>query len=339
VTVNADTWTVTGITSDADLKLRVGTEIAGPDVPANLVINQAINLGTGSLYLDVDGNVTQTAPGTITADGLALIVDGYTELDLNNDVNLLAAQPEVAPGDDPNGAILFNDIDDLAIDTVSVTVNADTWTVTGITSDADMKLRVGTEIAGPDVLANLVINQAINLGTGSLYLDVDGNVTQTAPGTITADGLALIVDGYTELDLNNDVNLLAAQPEVAPGDDPNGAILFNDIDDLAIDTVSVTVNADTWTVTGITSDADMKLRVGTEIAGPDVLANLVINQAINLGTGSLYLDVDGNVTQTAPGTITADGLALIVDGYTRTEPEQRRQLAGRPTGGRPGRRS
>jgi hypothetical protein len=319
VTVNADTWTVTGITSDADLKLRVGTEIAGPDVPANLVINQAINLGTGSLYLDVDGNVTQTAPGTITADGLALIVDGYTELDLNNDVNLLAAQPEVAPGDDPNGAILFNDIDDLAIDTVSVTVNADTWTVTGITSDADLKLRVGTEIAGPDVLANLVINQAINLGTGSLYLDVDGNVTQTAPGTITADGLALIVDGYTELNLNNDVNLLAAQPEVAPGDDPNGAILFNDIDDLAIDTVSVTVNADTWTVTGITSDADLKLRVGTEIAGPDVPANLMINQAINLGTGSLYLDVDGNVTQTAPGTITADGLALIVDGYTELD--------------------
>jgi hypothetical protein len=71
------------------------------------------------------------------------------ELNLNNDVNLLAAQPEVAPGDDPNGAILFNDIDDLAIDTVSVTVNADTWTVTGITSDADMKLRVEPRLRAP----------------------------------------------------------------------------------------------------------------------------------------------------------------------------------------------
>ncbi len=258
---------VAGITtSDADVKLLVGTEIAGPDGAGNdLMVNQAINLGTGSLYLDVEGNVTQTGNGTITADGLPLIVDGYMELDLDNDVNTLAAQPEAAPGDDPNGAIKFHDIDQLAVGEVTVMVADDAWTVAGITtSDADVKLLVGTEIAGPDGAGNdLMVNQAINLGTGSLYLDVEGNVTQTAPGTITADGLALIVDGYTELDLDNDVNTLAAQPEGAPGDDPNGAIKFHDIDHLTVGTVTVTVNADAWTVTGITtSDADVKLSGG-----------------------------------------------------------------------------
>ncbi len=68
-------------------------------------------------------------------------MDGYTELDLDNDVNTLAAQPEAAPGDDPNGAIKFHDIDDLTVGTVTVTVNAETWEVAGITtSDADVSI-------------------------------------------------------------------------------------------------------------------------------------------------------------------------------------------------------
>ena len=55
------------------------------------MITEAIKLGSGNLFLDVAGNVTQTTTGTITAAGLALMVDGNTMLGLGNNVATLAA--------------------------------------------------------------------------------------------------------------------------------------------------------------------------------------------------------------------------------------------------------
>ena len=50
------------------------------------------HLGTGNLFLNVTGNVTQKAGDTITAAGLALMVDGTTTLnDPANNVITLAA--------------------------------------------------------------------------------------------------------------------------------------------------------------------------------------------------------------------------------------------------------
>ncbi len=285
--------TVTVLDGTGDQMQIIGITTTNDDVKliagGNLAINQAINLGTGDLFLDVAGNVTQTAPGTITAGGLALMVDGTTRLQLGNDVNVLAANT----GD----TVLYNDLNGLTIGTVTVLDGTgDQMQIIGITTtNDDVKL-----IAGGD----LAINQAINLGTGDLFLDVAGNVTQTAPGTITAGGLALMVDGTTRLQLGNDVNVLAANT----GD----TVLFNDLNGLTIGTVTVLDGTgDQMQIIGITTtNDDVKL-----IAGGD----LAINQAINLGTGDLFLDVAGNVTQTAPGTITAGGLALMVDGTTRLQ--------------------
>ena len=60
-------------------------------VGADLAINAAINAGTGSLWLEVAGDGTQTISGTITAFGLALVVDGDVTLVSNNAVDVLAA--------------------------------------------------------------------------------------------------------------------------------------------------------------------------------------------------------------------------------------------------------
>ena len=288
-TVTVDGMTVTGLKSILDdVKLTTG---------GNLVINSAINLGAGDLFLDVDGDVNQTAPGTITAAGLGLMVDGNTRLQLANDVDRLAAST--------GGTILFNDVDGLTVSTVTVLDGtADQMQLSGITTtNDDVKLIVG-DTAGE----NLSIEQAINLGTGDLFLDVAGNVTQTTPGTITAAGLGLMVDGNTRLQLANDVDRLAAST--------GGTILFNDVDGLTVSTVTVLDGtADQMQLTGITTtNDDVKLIVG-DTAGE----NLSIEQAINLGTGDLFLDVAGNVTQTAPGTIIAAGLGLMVDGNTRLQ--------------------
>ncbi len=167
------------------------------------------------------------------------MVDGTTRLQLGNDVNVLAANT----GD----TVLFNDLNGLTIGTVTVLDGTgDQMQIIGITTtNDDVKL-----IAG----GNLAINQAINLGAGDLFLDVAGNVTQTAPGTITAGGLALMVDGTTRLQLGNDVNVLAANT----GD----TVLFNDLNGLTIGTVTVLDGTgDQMQIIGITTtNDDVKLK-------------------------------------------------------------------------------
>ena len=74
------------------------------------MITEAIKLGSGNLFLDVAGNVTQTTTGTITAAGLALMVDGNTMLGLGNNVATLAANT--------GGTIFYNDSDGLTVGTV-----------------------------------------------------------------------------------------------------------------------------------------------------------------------------------------------------------------------------
>ncbi|MEZ6134697.1 MAG: hypothetical protein R3C53_07290 [Pirellulaceae bacterium] len=259
--------TVTGITTtNDDVKLTV---LAG-----NLDINNAIALGTGDLFLDVTGNVAQTA--AITAAGLGLMVDGTTTLNnVANNVTTLAA--------DNGGQTLFTDANTLVVGSVTV----DGMTVTGVTTtNDDVKLTV---LAG-----NLNINNAIALGTGDLFLDVTGNVSQTA--AITAAGLGLMVDGTTTLNnVANNVTTLAA--------DNGGQTLFTDADTLVVGSVTV----DGMTVTGVTTtNDDVKLTV--------LVGNLDINNAIAMGTGDLFLDITGNVAQTAA--IASAGLGLMVDGTT-----------------------
>ena len=250
-------------------------------VDANdLDIDEDIRSGTGNLFLDVAGNVTQQAGDTITAGGLALMVDGTTTLTdpANNVVNFAA---------DNGGIILYRDADTLNIESITV----DGMLVTGITTSGDdVKLTVD--------LNDLDIDDDIILGAGNLFLDVTGNVTQQAGDSISAAGLALMVDGTTTLtDPANDVTNFAAN---------NGGItLYRDADTLNIESVTV----DGMLVTGImTSGDDVKLTVD--------LNDLDIDDDIILGAGNLFLDVTGNVTQQAGDSISATGLALMVDGTT-----------------------
>ena len=237
----ADQMQLAGITtSNDDVKLIVG-DTAGE----NLSIEQAIGLGTGDLFLDVAGNVTQATPGTITAAGLGLMVDGNTRLQLGNDVDTLAANT--------GSTILFNDVDGLTIGTVTVLDGtADQMQLAGITtSNDDVKLIVG-DAAGE----NLSIEQAIGLGTGDLFLDVAGNVTQADSrydygGRTGADGRRKHATAA-----GNDVDTLAANT--------GGTILFNDVDGLTVGTVTVLDGtADQMQLAGITtSNDDVKLIVG-----------------------------------------------------------------------------
>ncbi len=269
--------TITGITTSGDdVRLTTG---------GDLVIDEDIALGAGDLLLTVTGNVSQNAGDTIAATGLALDVSGTTTLTQPNDVATLAA--------DTDGTIDYNDTDGLTIGSVTVLVT----TITGLTTSSDdVRITAG---------GSLVIDEDVNLSAGDLLLDIAGNVSQNAGDTITAAGLALVVDGTTTLTLANNVATIAANN--------GGTIDYTDTNSLTVGAVTVLAQ----TVTGIsTSDDEVRLTVGTT-AGND----LAIIQPINVNPtaaagGDLMLDVGGNVTQTPPGTIVAEGLALIVDGST-----------------------
>src|SRR5438034_11585662 len=92
-----------GITSTShDVKLTTG---------GNLIINQAVTLGTGNLTLSVTGNVTQGASGVLTAAGLQLMGSGSAHLDNGaNDITTLAASF--------NGPISYTDLNSLTVGTV-----------------------------------------------------------------------------------------------------------------------------------------------------------------------------------------------------------------------------
>ena len=258
--LTVDTITTSGIsTSNDNVKLTTG---------GDLTINEAIAVGTADLLLDVSGNVTQTA--AISGTGLLLMVDGTTTLNQPaNDFDVFAA--------DSNDQTLYTDTDDLDINSLTI----DGMTAIGITtSDDDVKLTIG---------GNLSINESIGTGTGDLFIDVAGNVTQTT--TITGAGLALTVDGTTTLtDNNNDFTTLAANN--------NGQTLFVDTDDLNVSSVTV----DGMTVDGITtSDDDLTL----------CAESLTVSQDISVGAATIRLEANvGGVTQTG-NSIAADALGVV----------------------------
>ena len=209
--IDAEATALTGITtSDDDVKLTAA---------GNLTLEEATNLGEGDLFLDVDGDVSQLADGTIDAAGLGLNVQGQTVLNEANDIDVLAATNR--------GATQVSDINDLKTGNVTVeavsadramaamngTVDAAAVSLTGITtSDDDAKLTAN---------GNLTLEEAVTLGEGDLLLDVDGDVTQLADGTIDAAGLGLQVEGQTLLNEANDIDVLAANN--------NGATQVSDI--------------------------------------------------------------------------------------------------------------
>ena len=261
-----------------------------------LTINSAIDAGTADVRLAADGNITQSAAGTITADELGVrqqnAAGGSITLDDANDVNTLAASNAFA-----GGTITFNDVDSLTVGTVA------TQTIGLVTFAAT----TGLTTSDGDVLVNaneaLTINSAINVGTADVRLAADGNITQSAAGTITADELGVrqqsAAGGNITLDDANDVNTLAASNAFA-----GGTITFNDVDGLTVGTVATqTIGLVTFAATtGLTTN------------NGDVLVNadgaLTINSAINAGTADVRLTADGNITQSTTGTITADELGV-----------------------------
>ena len=254
-------------------------------VTGDLLIADEINTGSANTFFNVSGNVTQAAIGTVSASGLGLMVGGETILDAANAVHRFAANN--------GGSIVLNNDGDVAVSTVAVGVDTEfEMTVTGITtSNDDVKLTADS----------IGIVESIRLGDGTQFIVANGNVSQTAAGTITANNLGMIVDGTSILNSNNNVNSIAAEN--------SSLTVFNNLGSLNVDAVSVFEGTTfAMALAGITIDSgDLKLNVS---------GDLNFNGAISIDTGNAFFNVDGNVAQAATGVIQANELGLMVTGDT-----------------------
>ncbi|MEO2016734.1 MAG: hypothetical protein ABGZ53_20450, partial [Fuerstiella sp.] len=314
--ITVDGMTITGITTSADdVKLTMTT--------GNLSINEAVSLGTGDLFLDVTGNVTQQAGDDITAGGLGLMVDGNTTLDnAGNNVSTLAA--------DNMGTITYRDADTLTVDSVMV----DGMMVTGIfTTNDPVTINV---LAG-----NLNILQAVNTRGGNLQAAAAADITSSVVGTVTTTGTIANQDSGT-VQLTGGQNVLLAGTVDASGFDNVTGTDDSDGGDVTINTVNgnittaaisavggsttdPTIMGEGGTITLNANDAGAGVQdnvgditVGAAISTSTELAKPVrvilnaeedvnINAAITTRGASVDVDATENITSDANGDITTTG--------------------------------
>ena len=270
---------VTGITTNnGDVHLKYGP----------LTIKQAVNAGTASVRLGTEGGASQTATGVISAANLILRNWNGGTIDLTgaaNQVGVLAADGTLNGG----SIIRYRDADALTIGAVSAGISGFEAATGIVTTSKDV-----TIISGP-----LTINQAINVGTGTLRLVTEGGVSGNTSAVITAAALGVRNTTSGNIDLTaattSNIASLAAVNQAS-----GGAIKYRDSNALAIGSVAAdgTLFA---ALDGLgTNDGDVTIVSGA----------LSVNQAVGAGSGTVRLAGSGGISQSAAAGIIAAALGI-----------------------------
>lgn len=291
VTVNAVDGETNGdltVNSDSDMVLTdLDCDLTAIDVGSNMAV---LNSTTAS-------DISQVLPSNpsensrILAGSLALNGQGTFDLtNVDNNVNVLAGNT--------TGDITYRDLDDITVDTVNIVTNTPS-TVNGLSSGGDIQIDAGT---------TLTINQQLSAASGDIRLQSRGNLIQSETGIITANQLGihqLAAAGVIQLAAQNDVDVFAADNAAA-----GAAITFADRNEVAVGEVSPSEISDSnfQIVTGIhTNNGNITIDTGAPTSGTD---SILLTQEVHSGTAAVRLIADGNVSQTADGTITANELGV-----------------------------
>ncbi len=280
--------TTVGVTTNAgDLCLRTGGALA---------IDQAVDVGAGTVRLNSGDTITQTA--TITGASLGLVSVNAVTLDQANDVDTLSAEVATA-----GQGMRFDDVDDVTIGAVADSAVACLdQDLTGVTvNDADVCFQVGDAF---------VVGQAVNAGAGTVRINAGDVVGQTAE--IVADTLGVLAGGAITLtNANNDVNTFAADTETGG----IGGVSFTDADGFTVgnvaDSAGVCFGAD---LAGIQSAGTVDL---TSTVGGITVANTADADDIDAGAATtVTLNGDEDTFQVAAGAdvdVAAGGATVEAD--------------------------
>ena len=276
----SDPATAIGLATSGDIELSV---------LGDMELNAALRNGFANTHLAVAGDLNQSGFGLISTHDLGLIVAGDTVLELDNDVVVFAANTV--------GAIVFNDINEVAIATANVfSDSSNLVSVAGVmTSGSDVVISVADD---------LEIKNAVLIGNGNAAFVVGQNLSQNTSGLILANELGLVVGGTSHLASENDVNTLAAMK--------GGFSRFGDVDDLTIGTVSVFEGSPFQIEVAGVQVADNDFKV--ELSG-----DLFLAEELSLGTGTFFVSAGGEIGQSASGNIIARQLGMMVSGQVRLD--------------------
>jgi hypothetical protein len=243
-----------------------------------LKVDQAINAGSGGnaiVLLQAAGDITQSGCGTITGSALgATTTSGNITLDQNNSVGTFAANDT----DPSGGSITFNDNTALNIGTVT--------------------------------LGNTTVDGVSTTGNGSILLEAQGDVTQSAAITSSALGVTTTAGNIVLASSKNSVTTFAGNDTASSG----GSITFNDSTDLTIGNVTVGSGSSSISVSGVsTTNGNISLQSG---------GLLDVTEAITAGSsgngGVVLLQAGGNVTQSAAITASALGVTTTAGNIALT---------------------
>ena len=226
------------------------------------------------MFLDVNGDLSQLAVGTIEAAGLGLMVDGTIVLNEANDVDVLAI--------DSQGAAQFNDVNDIMVGSVSieaVSANRAMFAMNGTVDAASMSI---AGISTPS----------------SLSLVADGNIFQDQPVVVGGDAVLDAGTGDVVLTEANDFNRL----EIVSS---SIAEIF-DVNDLTVTDATV---ADT-----IRFEAGELLRAGdiATALGVDLQSGGgLVTGDVSVVSGDINID-SGDFLEA--GNLSADNVTVVAEG-------------------------
>ena len=206
-------------------------------------------------------------------------MDGFTSLDGQNDVDLLAANN--------TEFLIFNDANSVSIG--SVVIGAGTAFETqsiGVVSSGDVKITSGNTLS---------IVEMINT-SGTVLLDSDSEIQQSESGSIHALSLSVLSQGTTTLAAENHVPRFAANC---------GDLIFNVTNELTIGNVNVLAGSpDSFNIAGITSP-----NVKISAQGLHFGARVEIDN-------TFFVDIVGDISQDDSSTISARSFGVMATGTT-----------------------
>ncbi|MBF0461859.1 MAG: filamentous hemagglutinin N-terminal domain-containing protein [Magnetococcales bacterium] len=262
-------------TNNGNITLRASADTTS--TAGTLSITQPVNAGSGLMILSAgQGAVNESGAGLLTAGSLNVAAATGANLSASNTVGTLSSPGTLSATVSGTGAFALTTVDGLTIGTVNG--------VDGITTQGGDVTVSSLDIA----VAKSVTTGGVSSGVVTLHATT-GGVNTASGATVTAKALAVQAINDSLLLNSNNVGSVAAQVT-------NGKFGYQDIDTLAVDTVS--------TLPGVTGSGEIYL--GT------TAGQLALNQSVS-GQGMVSLNGAGGILQSG-GQVTAPSLRLEAAG-------------------------
>jgi hypothetical protein len=291
-------------------------DITLANTSGDLVVNQAVNAGTGTVRLSSPaGGVSQTVAGVITAGGLGVIAaNAVTLTSAANAVGTLAGSVT-----NTGQAFSFNNTSrDLVVGTIPA---AGFFTgATGVaTTNGDLVLKTTTS-------GNIALNQNVSAGTANAALTAAGNLSETSGAITTANELIANAGGSVALDNGNLVNSLSGRAGTT--------FAFTNAQALILAQVPAVLGVGPQSDV-ITTAGDIRIRTTTGgltlSATGNVCAGVSAQNCANAANNNAALVAAGNALETGGGFVKAVDLIVNASGSVTFDagPNQVTRLSGR----------